>query len=116
MKALTLQVFKGLIVSLLLLHPQIAQADEIESAYKAVEWEKTFGGKGSDAVFSIVSLADGGAMMAGYTESKGQGSYDAWVIRINGKGNLVWDKTFGSKASDSSHSSNYTPDCTWKRK
>ncbi len=100
MKALTLQVFKGLIVSLLLLHPQIAQADEIESAYKAVEWEKTFGGKGSDAVFSIVSLADGGAMMAGYTESKGQGSYDAWVIRIDGKGNLVWDKTFGSKASE----------------
>lgn len=110
MKALTLQVFKGLIFSLLLQYPQIAQADEIESAYKAVEWERTFGGKGSDAAFSIVSLADGGAMIAGYTESKGQGSYDAWVIRINGKGNLVWDKTFGSKASDSAISLVALPD------
>ena len=110
MKALTLQVFKGLIFSLLLQYPQIAQADEIESAYKAVEWEKAFGGKGSDAAFSIVSLADGGAMMAGYTESKGQGSYDAWVIRIDGKGNLVWDKTFGSKASDSAISLVALPD------
>ncbi len=110
MKHLVTQAIIGLMFILCLPTTVTSKADEIESAYKAVEWEKTFGGRGSDAAFSIVSLPDGGAMMAGYTESKGKGSYDALVIRIDGKGNLVWDKTFGSKASDSALSLVALPD------
>jgi len=65
------------------------------------EWNKTFGGSNNDEAFSIAPTSDGGYIVAGDTESKG-GSYDkdAWVIKLNKKGNKEWDKTFGGSKDD----------------
>ena len=38
--------------------------------------------------------------MAGYTTSFGSGGQDAWVLRIDSEGNLLWDKTFGGAGND----------------
>ena len=39
-------------------------------------------------VNSIIQTEDGGYALAGYTESKGAGRYDAWVIKLDENGNL----------------------------
>jgi hypothetical protein len=51
-------------------------------------WDKTFGGSDEDVARCIIQAEDGGYVLAGYTESKGAGRYDAWVIKLDEKGNL----------------------------
>ena len=53
-----------------------------------VIWDKTFGGSDEDVARCIIQAEDGGYVLAGYTESKGAGRYDDWVIKLDEKGNL----------------------------
>lgn len=62
--------------------------------------EKNFGGIQNDAAFSVITSKDGSYVIAGTTSSKGQGSNDAWIIKINSDGNIIWDKTFGSTKNE----------------
>ena len=57
-------------------------------------WDKTFGDTGNDAAYSIIQTLDGGYILAGYI-SKGASNRDIWVIKLNSKGDKVWDKKFG---------------------
>ena len=61
-------------------------------------WDKTFGGSNSDYAVSIVELKDGNLAIAGYTDSYGNGNVDAWVLKLNGEGEKIWDKTFGGES------------------
>ena len=70
------------------------------SAQITLEWDKTFGGKESDRANSFIRTQDGGFALAGYTYSKGAGKADAWLIKTDARGNLLWDKTFGGKYGD----------------
>ena len=63
-------------------------------------WEKTFGGKYNDILFSIVNSGDGGFIVAGGTESFGNRDYDAYLIKLDKNGNKIWEKTFGGKDND----------------
>ena len=63
-------------------------------------WDKTFGGSFGDDATSIVQTSDGGYAVTGTTESKGAGSLDMWVLKLNSSGGLVWDKTFGGSDDD----------------
>jgi WD40 repeat protein len=60
-----------------------------------VEWDKTFGGIGSDRASSIIQTNDGSFAVAGVTWSKGAGGPDFWVIKLDANGNQQWDKIFG---------------------
>jgi hypothetical protein len=53
-----------------------------------VLWDHTYGGAHEDRATSIVALADGGFAVAGYTESKGAGNRDMWVLRLDEAGNV----------------------------
>ncbi|WP_456467816.1 hypothetical protein [Archaeoglobus sp.] len=46
-----------------------------------VEWDKTYGGSYDDGARSIIETSDG-YVVAGYTESKGAGGSDVWVIKL----------------------------------
>lgn len=69
-----------------------------------LEWEKTFGGSGADGARSFASTSDGGYILAGYTESKGAGKWDGWVVKVTSSGNLQWDKTFGGSEGEAFNS------------
>ncbi len=73
-------------------------------------WDKTFGGSDWDSAYSIAQTADGGLTIAGYTGSKGAGQEDVWVLKLDGSGNLLWDKTFGGSNEDKAHSIIQTTD------
>jgi len=67
-------------------------------------WERTFGGDGEDAANFVIQTADGGFLIVGKTRSKGEGRYDAWIVKLDEAGNLVWDRTFGGADFDEANS------------
>ena len=73
-------------------------------------WDKTFGGKNSDQINSLVLTSDGGALLGGFTESKGDGSGDMYLVRVDADGNKLWDKTYGGKKWDQLNSLTLTAD------
>ncbi len=64
------------------------------------EWSKTFGGLSVDVGTALERTADGGFVIAGYTNS-GQGAgYDGLLIRIDAFGNELWQKHIGTSSWD----------------
>jgi hypothetical protein len=58
-------------------------------------WEKYFGGFGNEVGKSVIQLPDSGYVIAGFTSSFGAGGYDAFILRTDKNGNLIWQRTFG---------------------
>jgi hypothetical protein len=65
-----------------------------------VEWEQTFGGNGYEWGQSVEIADDGGFMVFGSTDSYGGGSYDAYLIKTDPNGNMLWQKTYGAQYVD----------------
>ncbi len=63
-------------------------------------WEQTFGGPAIDRARAVIETRDGGLVVAGATESKGAGEFDAWVLKLGADGSLLWDRHFGGAATD----------------
>ena len=68
--------------------------------YSAEYWAKTYGCTGIERTYSIEITAEGGYVVAGHTTSFGAGNYDFWVIKLDGSGNIIWQKTYGGTNSE----------------
>ncbi|MBC8376134.1 MAG: hypothetical protein H8E26_08800 [FCB group bacterium] len=66
-------------------------------------WTKTFGGPQTDRVFSIDKTSDDGFVVAGITYSYGAGDRDAYLLKTDGNGQLLWEKTYGGTGYDNAH-------------
>lgn len=81
-----------------------------------VQWKKCIGGSASDAAYSIIQCADGAFIFAGQTFSNngdvsGQhGQGDAWIFKMDGSGNLLWQKCLGGSSKDAAYSVRQTVD------
>jgi len=73
-------------------------------------WDKTFGGTHYDEGHSVQETSDGGYIITGWTKSYGAGRSDVWLIKTDGNGNKVWDKTFGGTRGDYGKSVQETQD------
>ena len=78
-------------------------------AQMTLDWQRTLGGSDIDITRSIIATADGGYMLVGETFSDdgdvnlNQGGRDAWLAKMDGQGNLVWQKTLGGSLDESFH-------------
>ena len=70
----------------------------------ATTWTQTYGGTDNDSVRSVVETVDGGYALAGHTESFGAGDYDAWLVKTDVAGNVLWNQTYGGTNTDSVNS------------
>ena len=64
------------------------------------QWSQTFGGLRDDMAHSVQQTADGGFIIAGWTESFGAGKCDFWLIKTDPQGNKEWSQTFGGAHED----------------
>lgn len=72
-----------------------------------IEWEKTYGGQFRDELRDIVITEDGyllgGNSNSGISGNKtveNMGQSDYWIIKIDKKGNELWQQIYGGKASE----------------
>jgi hypothetical protein len=64
-------------------------------------WTKFYGGNDDDMTNCIEKTKDGGFVLGGYSYSYAKtGSHDAWVIKVDSKGETQWENTFGGGSSD----------------
>ncbi len=69
-------------------------------------WSKTFGGSRDELCSSIAKTSDGGYIVVGTSGSNdgdvsgNKGMGDGWIIKIDGPGNRVWQKTLGGSTID----------------
>jgi uncharacterized delta-60 repeat protein len=75
-----------------------------------VAWQKTYGGTEGDLARSIQQTTDGGYIVAGGTDSFGDGYYVFWVLKLNSDGTVAWQKTYGGTEGDEASSIQQTSD------
>jgi len=71
-------------------------------------WEKSYGGKHAEFLFDAIPTPDYGFILAGSSISnkngnksdKGNGDLDYWVWKMDEKGGLDWQKSFGGSGVD----------------
>jgi hypothetical protein len=67
------------------------------------EWNRTFIGDGQAGAegYSVQQTTDGGYIIVGGTVKSGYGNKaDVFLIKTDGYGDMIWDKTFGGKNDD----------------
>jgi hypothetical protein len=73
-----------------------------------LEWQKTIGGNYLDQLRSITQTSDGNYLVGGVSNSglgfeknqKSEGENDFWILKLDKKGNLIWQQTYGGKGDD----------------
>jgi hypothetical protein len=70
-----------------------------KEVYQAV-WEKTYGGDDGDIANGIVALENGEYALVGTCKSFGAQGEDICVVRMNGKGDVLWHILLGGKKQD----------------
>ena len=72
---------------------------------KELIWSKSYSGSGIDYLYDVEMISDG-YVIVGYTESSdidgvsNSGKKDAYIIKIDFKGELIWKKTFGGAENE----------------
>ncbi|MFW5973138.1 MAG: hypothetical protein ACOCTG_04025, partial [Bacteroidota bacterium] len=61
-------------------------------------WTRTFGGNLTDELNSVALTTDGGLVLAGRTFSFAEGASDAWLVRTDEHGEMLWTRTYGEDA------------------
>lgn len=69
-------------------------------------WSKTFGGNNQDRIHGVIQLNDCSILACGFSYSTdgdiltNRGKSDAWLIKLDLYGNLLWSKTYGGSESE----------------
>lgn len=99
-----LQEFKSRYLELHRPHVEAA-ARELGAATKfssngTVLWQKTYGGTAGDELLAIAEVNGTGFVLAGKTDSYGNGMSDFWVVRIDPSGDTLWTRTIGTNLDE----------------
>lgn len=76
----------------------------------AIEWDTSLGGSLSDGYADVKIAAEGGYYVSGTTYSNNgivsgnHGDSDAWIVKLNALGAVVWQRTFGGTGTDGTYS------------
>lgn len=81
-----------------------------------VEWQKSLGGSKNEYLWGLTLTADGGYILAGDTESNdgdvsgNHGERDFWVVKVDSKGSMLWQKCVGGSGMETAFSVSEAPD------
>ena len=63
-------------------------------------WSFTYGGNQEDHISEIRPTSDGGYIVSGSTSSFGAMMSDWWIMKLDSRGNIVWQKSIGGTSVD----------------
>jgi len=80
-------------------------------------WEKCYGGSSADSPYKLIKKTDDEYFIFGYTgstdgdvNSGNKGYTDLWVVKINGQGDIIWERTYGCRGFEEPRDMILTPD------
>ena len=75
-------------------------------AQPSIQWQKCLGGTNQDVATSTKQTTDGGYIITGYSYSNNgdvsgnHGNWDIWLVKLDGLGNIQWQKCLGGTGDD----------------
>jgi hypothetical protein len=73
-------------------------------------WAKNYGGTEKDEGQWVEPTRDGGYILVGYTESRGSGGKDMYLVKTDSLGAILWTKTYGTEHAEMGYSVRQTAD------
>jgi hypothetical protein len=67
-------------------------------------WSQCIDKPDDEALFDIAEVPGGLYVAAGYTESTGAGGKDFWLVMVDGDGEVLWTRTYGTSGSEVAYS------------
>lgn len=65
-----------------------------------VAWQRAFSGPATVAFSGVAVLANGDLGLVGSTAPFGLADRDLWLVRLNGTGNLLWQRRYGTPSQE----------------
>ncbi len=62
-------------------------------------WQNTYGGRYDETGYDIVADGDG-YVIVGFTETDTHGREDLYLLKIDDKGRVIWERNYGGRSSD----------------
>jgi hypothetical protein len=75
-----------------------------------LDWDKTFGEEWDDYAYDVIETSDSGYVIAGCKDFYLGAGGDGWLIKVDYRGDLIWDKTFGGLFTEKLSSVQQTSD------
>ncbi len=66
-------------------------------------WHKIYGFKYYDYGNAVATTRDGGFILAGGTNSLGEGNHSVYILALNRAGELIWSHVYGGERKDIAH-------------
>lgn len=73
-----------------------------------IQWSRCYGGSGGERLNAVLPVSTGGYLIGGYTSSidgdalsNTDTTQNAWLVRIDDSGNIIWEKTLGGSYVES---------------
>ena len=76
----------------------------------SITWQKAYGGGNGGFGGFVRQTQDGGYIVGGTTDSFGAGEYDFFILKLDGTGNIAWQKTYGGTGNEREPSIQQTQD------
>jgi len=74
------------------------------------EWYKTYGGADYEEAYDVQQTDDGGYILCGMTASFEVDCEDAYLVKTDSSGNIIWQQTYGGTGYDGAYSVQQTAD------
>ncbi|HEY6907164.1 MAG TPA: T9SS type A sorting domain-containing protein [Ignavibacteriaceae bacterium] len=75
-----------------------------------ITWSKFFGGPDVEVGYAVQQTTDGGYIMAGRTDSYGNGASDFYLLKTNSIGDSLWARTYGGDSNERAFTAIQTAD------
>lgn len=66
----------------------------------SVDWAKRYGTAGTDIGYGVSETSNGGFIIAGKSDSSGQGGMNALLILVDSAGTMTWSQAYGDLQTD----------------
>jgi hypothetical protein len=73
-------------------------------------WQKTYGGLSADVGICVKPTTDGGFIVSAHSFSFTSSNYDAYLLKTDANGTLLWSRSYGAFFNDIARSVHQTPD------